>query len=75
MLNILKEKNNKLTKEEVYSFLVGYLKEQITVSQRNSMNEESFLKPSWSEYQAYQMGLQKAFYKVLDLIPDQGKND
>jgi hypothetical protein len=73
MLNILKEKNNKLTKEEVYSFLSSYLKEQLNVSQRNSMNEESFSKPAWSEYQAYQLGLQKAFSKVLDLLPDKGK--
>lgn len=74
MLNKLKEKeSDKLTKREVYDFLISYLDEQITLSQRISMNEESFSKPSWSEFQAYQLGLQKAFTKVKELIPDQGK--
>lgn len=73
MLNKLKEKDSdSLTKKEIYEFLISYLEEQIATSQRVSMNEDSFTKPSWSEYQAYQMGLQKAYTKVKDLLPDQG---
>lgn len=76
MLNKLKAKDsNKLTKTEVYDFLSLYLKDQIALSHRLSMSEESFSKPSWAEYQAYQIGLQAAFTKVLQLIPDQGQND
>ncbi|MFA5142510.1 MAG: hypothetical protein WC471_06095 [Candidatus Woesearchaeota archaeon] len=76
MLNILKGKeSNKLTKEEVYEFLSIYLKDQLSLSHRISTNEETFSKPSWSEFQAYQIGMQKAFQRVLDLIPDQGTND
>lgn len=73
MINKLKEKDNKLTKEEVYLFLREYLNEQISLSQRNVTNEEAFNKPAWSEFTAYQLGMQKAFYKVLALVPDQGK--
>lgn len=76
MLNKLKEKDSdSLTKREVYDFLISYLEEQISLSQRVSMNEDSFTKPSWSEYQAYQLGLQKAYTKVKEIIPDQGKDD
>lgn len=74
MINKLKEKDSdKLSKQEVYMFLISYLEEQISLSQRSAMNEDSFSKPSWSEYQAYQLGMQKAFSKVKEIIPDQGK--
>jgi len=36
------------------------------------MDEENFTNPSWSEQQAFNLGLQKAFTKVLNLIPDPG---
>lgn len=74
MLNILKGKeSNKLTKEEVYSFLSLYLKEQLSLSQRVSTNEDTFSKPAWAEFQAYQLGMQKAFQRVLELIPNNEK--
>lgn len=74
MLNKLKEKDSdKLSKQEVYDFLISYLEEQISLSIRSVTNEDSFSKPSWSEYQAYQLGMIKAFSKVKDVIPDQGK--
>lgn len=74
MNNILKDKERKdLTKEDVYIFLHKWLKEQISLSQRESISELSFDKPAWSEYQAYQLGIQKAFSKLTEIIPDQGK--
>lgn len=76
MLNKLKEKDSdKLTKREIYEFLLAYLEEQISLSQRASMSEDSFTHPSWAQYQAYQLGMQKAFTKVKEILPDQGKND
>lgn len=75
MINILKEKNNKLTKEEVYIFLHKWLKEQIDLSNRQTESEESFNKPAWSEFQAYQLGIKKAFNKIKEIIPDKGKDD
>ena len=73
MINILKEKNNKLTKEEVYDFLHLWLKEQVSLSQRECTNSLNFDKPAWSERQAYQLGMQKAFNKMQETPPDQGK--
>lgn len=61
------------TKEDVYKFLVEYLKEEIELSIRKTQKEESFELPSWSEYQAFHLGMQKAFRKILELVPDQGE--
>jgi hypothetical protein len=77
MLNKLKEKDtSKLTKEEVYDFLIKYLEEQISLSERTTRNEESFDTPNWALHQAYHVGMQKAFTRVKELIPlTKGKNN
>jgi len=69
MINSLKVKDSKITKEEVFIFLSTWLKKEIEASQRMTMNDDVFEKPSWSEYQAHQLGFQKAYSKVLNLIP------
>lgn len=72
MINILKDKRRKeLTKKDIYDFLRQYCREEIELSNRKSTSEDSFEKPAWSEYQAYQLGIQKAFNKLLEIIPDQ----
>ena len=75
MINILKDKDLSLTKEEVYLFITTYLEDQIFTLRRQSMSDENFSKSGWSERQAANLGEQKAFTKVLNLIPDQGKHD
>lgn len=72
-MDLKSEKAKSLTKKQVFEELNKYFKEQIELSQRKSMDEDIFQSPSWSEYQAYQLGLQKAFTKVLNLIPDKGE--
>ena len=72
MINILKEKDSKLSKEDIYLFLTSYCSEELETSRRKSCSEESFASPAWSEYQAYQLGMQKAMQKILNLLPDQG---
>jgi len=73
MLNILKDKDNsKLTKEDIFIFLSLYLKEQMSFSQRVLISEEPFSKLAYSEYVSYHLGMQKAYSKILELIPDQG---
>jgi len=62
------------SKSQVYFEIKKYLEEQIELSRRKTLDEDSFEKPSWSEYQAYQLGIQKAFTKLNLLIPDQGNN-
>lgn len=70
MINILKEKNSsKLSKEEVYDFLDAYISEQVSLSQRVLTSEEPFSKLAYSEYVAYHLGMQKAYSKILELIP------
>ena len=56
------------TKKEVLKLLKGYLEEQIELARRKSIDEDNFSLPSWSEYQAYQLGIQKALHKVNNLI-------
>lgn len=77
MINILKGRDSsKLSKEEVYDFQRAWLQEQIDFSQRVLISEEPFSKLAYSEFIAYHLGMQKAYSKLLDLIPlTQGKND
>jgi len=77
MINILKGKDSsKLSKEEVYDFLIAWLKEQTEVSQRVLISDEPFSKLAYSEFVSYHLGMQKAYNKLLELMPDkpdQGK--
>lgn len=72
-MDLKSEKAKSLTKKQVFEELNKYFKEQIDLSQRKCMDEENFTNPSWSEQQAFNLGLQKAFTKVLNLLPDQGE--
>lgn len=69
-LNLKTKEAKEYSKEEVYLIIQEYISEQIELSRRNSMSEDSFNKPSWSEYQAYQLGIQKALLKLAAFIPD-----
>lgn len=71
-MDLKSEKARELTKSQVLSEIKKYLDDQIDLSRRKSLEEDSFNKPSWSEYQAYQLGIQKAYSKLNNLIPDQG---
>ena len=67
----LKEKHiSEYTKEEIISILSKYIQEQIELSRRKTLDEDSFTNASWSEYQAFQLGMQKAFQKVVSFLPD-----
>jgi hypothetical protein len=72
-MDLKSEKSKSLTKQEVLSLIKEYLNEQIELSRRKTLSEDNFSIPSWSEFQAYQLGIQKAFSKLNDLIPDQGE--
>ena len=71
-MDLKSEKGKALTKIEVFKEIKAYLEDQVDLSQRKCMDEENFSKPSWSEFQAYQRGIQKAYTKLLNAIPDQG---
>jgi len=72
-MDLKSDKAKKLTKDQVFKELKDYLTEQIELSRRKSVDEDNFSLPAWSEHQAYQLGFQKAFTKLYNLIPDQGE--
>lgn len=64
----LKDYNN-ITKEELINYIKEYLLEQKELCSRKSMDEDNFTLPSWSEHQAYLLGMQKAFSKTFEFLP------
>jgi hypothetical protein len=72
-MDLKSDKGKSLSKAEAFKEIRTYLEEQISLSQRKVIDETTFDKPAWSEYQAYQLGFQKAFLKLYNLIPDQGE--
>jgi hypothetical protein len=73
-MDLKSEKAKDLTKREVFILLKEYLEEQIELSRRKTLSEDNFSLPSWSEFQAYQLGIQRAYSKLKDAIPDQGES-
>jgi hypothetical protein len=67
MIKSLKTEEIK-TKEDVLKALEEYLQDAIELSQRKCRDETNFTVPAWSEFQAYQLGMQKAYTKILDLF-------
>lgn len=72
-MDLKSDKAKSLSKQQAFKVIREYLSEQIKLSQRKCIDEESFDKPAWSEHQAYQLGIQKAFTKLYNLIPDKGE--
>lgn len=62
----------KLTKKESIEYILSYIEEQKQLVIRDMSNQDAFELPSWPEYQAYKLGMIKAFTKVVEIIPDQG---
>ena len=72
-MDLKSDKGRSLSKAEAFKEIRTYLEEQIGLSQRKCIDDDNFDKPAWSSYQAYQLGIQKAFSKLYNLIPDQGE--
>lgn len=68
--NLKSKEASEYSKEEVYLIIQEYIKEQIDLSRRKTLDEDAFNKASWSEYQAFQLGAQKALSKLAVFIPD-----
>jgi len=69
-LNLKSKEAKEYSKEEIFLIIQEYILEQVELSRRQSMSEDSFNKPSWSEYQAFQLGVQKSLLKLASFIPD-----
>jgi hypothetical protein len=74
-MDLKSSKAKDLTKNDVFRELKQYLAEQISLSTRKSLSEDNFTLPAWSEFQAYQLGFQKAFSKLDELIPNPDQGD
>lgn len=74
--NISFKDKKDLTKQEIYDILNKYILDNLELSSRKIRDEENFVLSAWSEFQAFHVGQQKAFHKVLDFIQalDQRKN-
>jgi hypothetical protein len=59
-----------LTSHQVYDIIRTYIQEQVDLAQREMLSKDNFDKPSWSEFQAYQLGSIKGLIKVLDFVPN-----
>lgn len=68
--NLKSKEASEYSKEEVYLIIQEYIKEQIDLSRRKTLDEDAFNKASWSEYQAFQLGAQKMLIKISTFIPN-----
>jgi len=73
-LNLKTEEAKKYTKNEILVIIHEYIVEQVELSRRKMLDDDSFSKASWSEYQAFQLGIQKAFSKIESFIPHPEKD-
>ncbi len=72
-MDLKSEKAKSLSKTEVFKGIQEYITEQIDLSKRKCIDEENFTLAAWSEFQAFQLGIQKALSKLQTLVPDQGE--
>ena len=63
-----------VSKEEALTCIRSYLLEQKDLAIRKILDQDQFDTPAWSEFQAYHLGMAKALDKLINFIPDQGKN-
>jgi hypothetical protein len=71
-MDLKSDKGKALSKQEALNEIKMFLQEQIELAHRKAMVEENFSNGSWAFHQAYLLGMQKAFTKLYNLIPDQG---
>lgn len=70
-MNKLKSPEYKnLTKQGVINEITSYINEQLELSRRKCLSDESFSKASWPYIQAQEMGIQKALLKMLNYLPE-----
>lgn len=63
------------TKEEVFIYLRNWIRENKDLLYRKMETEDTFEKPSWSEYQAFLLGNLRFLSKIENIIPDQEERD
>ncbi len=69
-LNLKTEEAKKYTKNEILLIIREYVAEQIELSRREMLDKDNFGKAGWSEHQAFQLGIQKAYSKIEVFIPN-----
>lgn len=69
-LSLKTKEAKEYSKDEIFLIIQTYITEQVELAQRKTLDEDSFNKPSWSEYQAFHLGMQKAYLKIATFIPN-----
>jgi len=69
-MNLSKDKAtyDKLSREDALDLVHVFIEKCLDSSYNLSSSRESFELPAWSEYQAHELGQQKAFRKLLNFI-------
>jgi hypothetical protein len=68
MLKNIQDKS--ITKRQTIEIIKDKLKEEKELHLRKTLSEDSFEKPDWSKYLAYQLGFIAALEKLDKFIPD-----
>lgn len=58
----------KLSKEDFQQYLLTYVQDQLELSIRKAQSSDNYKLPAWDCYQAEQIGVQKAFNKIIKTI-------
>jgi len=74
-LSLKTEEVKELSKAQCFEIIQLYILEQRELSVRKTKDEDSFNRAAWSEYQAFQLGIQKALDKLSSFIPNQEGNE
>ena len=64
-----------LTKRDMLEILKEKLKQEKELHLRSVLSEDSFDKPEWSKYLAYQLGFLAAIEKLDKFVPDPGAHN
>ena len=59
-----------VTKEQAFKLIQKFLDREKDASIRKCMDEVNFDKAAWSEFQAFQLGYQKALFKLGSFVPN-----
>lgn len=64
--------DSSLSKRKLLELIKERIKQEKELHLRTALSEDSFEKPDWSKYLAYQLGYIAALEKLDKFIPDQG---
>lgn len=64
-----KKDKKSLTNDEIYVIIRTYIQNQVDAVRKEQESNVNFEQPSWSERQAYHLGMLRGLDKILSYIP------